>query len=101
MVPTGVPAKHSFSLGIKRLAPFALLITLHDVVALVRFHDLTGQMRRFFFRREGFPIEDRVGPANMVVNLRVHGLTPEVCRYSDKLSSVTRDSHDIESATTL
>ena len=52
----------------KHLAPFALVITLYDDAALVPSLDLSGQFGGFLLRREGFPIERRVGPANMVVS---------------------------------
>ena len=58
----------------KRPATFASFITLHDGVALVPLLNVTRQMRRFLFSREGFPIEDRVRPVNMVMNLRHNGL---------------------------
>lgn len=44
----------------KRLAPFALVITLHDDVAFAPLRDLFGQFRRLLFRRTGFPIEGLV-----------------------------------------
>lgn len=52
----------------KHPAPFALVITLYNRKALIPFLELAGQYGGFLFRREGFPIEGRVGPAYMVVN---------------------------------
>lgn len=54
--------------GPKRLAPFALVITLYDNVVLIRSLDLYGQFRGFLSCRERFPIKGRVGPADMVVD---------------------------------
>ena len=55
-------------------APFAIVITFYDRVALGRFPNSIGRFRGFVFRSEGFPIESRVGrPANVVVNTQVHG----------------------------
>jgi hypothetical protein len=55
-------------------APFAIVITFYDRVALGRFPNSIGHFRGFVFRSEGFPIESRVGrPANVVVNTQVHG----------------------------
>jgi len=42
---------------------------LYDGVALVPLLDVFGHFPRFLFRREGFPIEGQVRPANMVVNV--------------------------------
>jgi hypothetical protein len=53
---------------VKHLAPFALGITLYNFEALVPSLDLAGHYRGFLYRREGLPIEGRVGPENMVVN---------------------------------
>ena len=58
----------SYGLRLKHLAPFALVITPYDGVALIPCVDLSRQFRGFIFRRERFPIEGQVGPANMVVN---------------------------------
>ena len=72
-----------FGLRPKRLAPLAFIIPLDDDVALGRFLDLFGQLRGFLFSRKSFPIEGRVGPANMIVNLRT-----DVLAFHSRTSSV-------------
>lgn len=53
---------------VKHLAPVAFVITLYNGEALVPSLDLAGHHRGFLPRREGLPIEGRVGPENMIVN---------------------------------
>jgi hypothetical protein len=59
----------SGGLRLKHLAALTIVITLYDYIRFVWFGDQSSQFQGVLFRREGFPVERRVGPANMVMSL--------------------------------